>query len=92
MGDLMSRVRFWFEHRWVPGRLSAHLDGDLSRRARRRVERHVGECGECRRLVGELRRTIEALHRLPTPDGGAGGPQIAGAVRVRLSELPGSGT
>ena len=31
------------------------------------MERHIGECDECRRLLAGLRRMLDALHRLPAP-------------------------
>jgi anti-sigma factor RsiW len=66
--------------------MSDYLDGDLTPSHRTRIERHLGECGQCRRLLDGLRRTVEALHRLPARGGGADSVAIAAAVRARLSE------
>jgi hypothetical protein len=52
------------------------------------VERHVGECEECRRLLAGLRTVLSALHRLPARSGERDADQIAAAVRLRLSEPP----
>jgi anti-sigma factor RsiW len=64
--------------------MSAYLDGELASRARRRLEHHVGECDECRRLLAGLRRMLAALQGLPAPSGGAGALEIAASVRARL--------
>lgn len=90
MPQFLSRLRLWWDHRWARGLMSAYLDGELTARRRGRMERHVGECHECRRLVRALRLVIDALHRLPASGGGGDASQIAAAVRVRLSEPPGS--
>jgi anti-sigma factor RsiW len=70
--------------------MSDYLDGELAERGRERMKRHVNECSECRTVLVELRLMIDRLHRLPAPADGGGAAQIAGAVRVRLSEPPGS--
>ena len=44
--------------------MSEYLDAELATRGRRRMERHLAGCEECRRLLEGLRRTIEGLHRL----------------------------
>ena len=66
--------------------MSAYLDGELAARALRRLERHVGECHECRRLLAELRRMLGALKSLPAPSDGAGALEIAASVRARLEQ------
>jgi anti-sigma factor RsiW len=67
--------------------MSEYLDGDLASSGRERVERHVGECHDCRTVLGELRLMIERLGRLPSPDAG-GAVRITAAVRLRLREPP----
>jgi hypothetical protein len=54
------------------------------------MERHVGECVQCRRLLADLRETLTALHALPPP-AGVDAVQIAASVRLRIEE-PGSTT
>ncbi|MGE4116213.1 MAG: zf-HC2 domain-containing protein [Candidatus Nanopelagicales bacterium] len=64
--------------------MSDHLDGDLDARTRRRVNRHVRFCRRCRRVLGNLRVTIDGLARLADPDGhGAGGDTGEGHRRRR---------
>jgi anti-sigma factor RsiW len=41
--------------------LSRHLDGDLPSGEGLAIERHLGECVMCRRLLASLSRTIRAL-------------------------------
>ena len=64
--------------------MSAYVDGDLASRGRARLERHTGECAECRGVLDSLRQMLVRLHRLPTS--GHGAQEIARAVRQRLHE------
>jgi anti-sigma factor RsiW len=66
--------------------MSDYLDDELAPASRARMDRHVGVCAECRRLLAELRRIVDGLHRLATPSGGVDAVQIAAAVRARSSE------
>lgn len=84
----MSRERFRSDHRWAPGRMSAYLDEELDANRRARMERHVRECVQCRRLLASLRLLLEALRRLPAPLGGPDSIQLAESVRLRLRESP----
>jgi len=84
MDKLWAKIRFWRDHRWTPGRMSDYLDGELAPRERARVERHVGKCVECRRVIGGLRLVVEALHLLPAPEGGRNVIGFAGSVRARV--------
>jgi anti-sigma factor RsiW len=88
MSEFSNRPRFEGDHRWAPGRMSAYLDGELSERGRTRIERHLGECAECRRLLAGLRLLLGALHRLPTPAAEADAVRLAASVRLRLNEPP----
>lgn len=86
MSNLLRRARYRRDHRWAPDRMSDYVDGELARNGRTRLERHLVECGECRKLLDGLRRTLDVLRELPAPSGGAEAVQIAAAVRARLSE------
>jgi anti-sigma factor RsiW len=88
MREFWSRVRFWRDHRWAPRRMSAYLDGELAARWRSRMERHVGECVECRRVVTGLRQVVAILRRLPAPEGGGDASRIAASVRAQITEAP----
>jgi anti-sigma factor RsiW len=64
--------------------MSAYLDNELTSRARARLERHTGECPECRSVLRSLRGMLVRLHTLPTSEHAA--PAIARAVGQRLHE------
>jgi len=51
------------------------------------MERHLGECAECGRLLDGLRRILDGLHRLSPPSDGVDALGIAASVRARLGEL-----
>jgi len=86
MSTLMDRDRFRRDHRWAPGRMSDYLDGELAPARRARMERHLGEFADCRRLLAGLRRTVDALHRLTAPGEGVDALAIAASVRGRLGD------
>jgi anti-sigma factor RsiW len=67
--------------------MSDYVDGGLAASGRARMDRHLAECDDCRRLLAGLRRTLDVLHRLAAPGGGADAVQIAASVRVRIREL-----
>jgi anti-sigma factor RsiW len=48
--------------------VTAYLDGSLSRRDRRRFERHIGGCDHCTAYVEQMRLVIEASGRLTEAD------------------------
>lgn len=87
MSALLDHDRFRRDHRWAPRRMSDYLDGELPPAARTRMERHLGECAKCRRLLAGLRRTLDGLHGLSASSAGVIAVQIAESVRVRLREL-----
>jgi anti-sigma factor RsiW len=86
MSNFVNRARFRRDHRWAPAQMSDYLDGELLSDRRIRIERHVRECEECRRLLAGLREVLAALRCLPVPKGGADAAQVAAAVRMRLTE------
>ncbi len=88
MASFFYRARFSWDHRRTPGRMSAYVDGELGSGRRLRLERHVRECEECRRILAGLRETLNALHRMPAPSGDSEPNQIVAAVRLRLREPP----
>jgi anti-sigma factor RsiW len=88
MNEFFQRVRFRRDHRWAPVQMSGYLDGELAGSRRGRMERHLADCPECRRLLAGLRQMLDALHRLPAPTGATDPFQMADSVRRRLSEPP----
>jgi len=51
--------------------MSDYADGELALPKQRRVDEHLGICSACRRLLANMRPTVEALGRLrrSTPPG-----------------------
>lgn len=84
MRELVARMRFRLDHRWAPERMSAHLDGELAGSQRARMERHLGACVECRRVLRGLMTVVEALHLLPDEQDPLDPAHLAASVRVRL--------
>jgi anti-sigma factor RsiW len=50
------------EHAWSQQHLSHYVEGDLSSRARRRLEMHAHECPECSRGIRAVRALLRLLH------------------------------
>ncbi len=81
---LLQRRRFMREHEWTHAHLSGYLDDDLSRAERDRIDKHVGMCPQCRRVLRTLRRTLEKLMDLPVEPR----PSVADGVIERLRGEP----
>jgi anti-sigma factor RsiW len=84
MSQFLDRTRFALDHRWAPEHLSVYLDEELAAGSRTRMERHVADCPECRRLLAEIRRILDGLRWLPAPGPGPDLRGFAAAVRGRL--------
>jgi len=48
--------------------VSDYLDGSLSRRARRRLEKHLAQCDACTSYLDQMRSTIAASGRVGPED------------------------
>ena len=66
--------------------MSDYLDGGLTLPQRRRMEQHLGECLQCRRLLAGLRQTVGGLGRLSAPSDGVDAGTLAASIRARLGE------
>ena len=86
MSGPLHHLRFARDHRWAPQHMSDYLDGELESSRAVRIERHVGECQECRTVLMGLRNMLDALRRLPLPSGGRDAVQVAAAVRLQVGE------
>jgi anti-sigma factor RsiW len=84
MTGFAARVRFRRDHRWAPGHMSSYVDGELSAAGRRRMDRHVGDCAQCRRLLAGLRATVDALSGLSAPGESFDPLRLAASVRMRI--------
>jgi anti-sigma factor RsiW len=88
MREVFPRVRFYLDHRWAPDRFSARLDGELPASQRRRMERHLHACAECRRAFAGLTAVVDALRRLPAAQPARTPAQLAVSVRLQLDGPP----
>jgi len=52
------------DHRWSQRHLSHYVEGDLSHRARRRLDRHARDCADCGRGLRALRALVYAVRQL----------------------------
>jgi anti-sigma factor RsiW len=60
---------FIADHHWSQRHLSHYVEGDLTPRARRRLDRHARNCADCGRGIRAMRALLYAVQRL---DGLAG--------------------
>jgi hypothetical protein len=82
MPSALRMMRFHREHRWTHEHLSEYIDGELGARGRARVERHVGMCPECRRVLATLRQTLAALMGLREDQPGDIIDSVIGRLRI----------
>ena len=66
----------------VRSRMTDYLDGDLDDTQHRRVQRHVRFCPRCRRVLGNLRTTIDRLAHLDAPQAAQGASDDEIAARI----------
>lgn len=79
---LTMHVRERLDHRFAQRHMSDFVDGALSARRRRRVERHADVCRECGPLRRALVRLVAELRMLRDPS--AGQPSVAPLVVARI--------
>jgi anti-sigma factor RsiW len=89
MSHPYHRVRFRLDHRWAPAHMSDYLDAELSSARGQRMERHVRECDECRRVLAGLRATLRALRAVRASSGRVDPARMAASVRLRLRDSRG---
>jgi hypothetical protein len=65
--------------------LTRYYDSELSPRERRRVERHLAVCAECRAALEELERLSMVLHESPPAPSRTPPDRFVSQVRLRLS-------
>jgi anti-sigma factor RsiW len=88
MSTPRQRLGFRLDHRWVPGHMSAYLDGELDARGRARVERHAGRCPECRGVLQSVREMLDLLRAQPRTREPAPAALVS-EVRARLRDSGG---
>jgi anti-sigma factor RsiW len=77
------------DHRWAQRHLSDYVDGELSSRGRRRLDRHALGCADCGDGIRAMRALVYAVHGL----GRAAGVRAPDTIfdRVRLAGAAGQG-
>lgn len=55
------------DHRFTQRHLSHYVEGDLSARARRRLERHAAECPDCSRGIRAMKALLRLIARIDRP-------------------------
>jgi anti-sigma factor RsiW len=63
--------------RHLLGDLSDYVDGEASAELCAEIERHLGDCDNCRVVIDTLRQTVRLYRALP-------GPALPAAARERL--------
>jgi anti-sigma factor RsiW len=88
VSSILHQARFQLDHRWAPAHMSDYLDAELSAKRRGRIEHHLAECQECRRVLAGLRALLGTLQGLPPPGADVDAARMAASVRLRLDEPP----
>jgi Putative zinc-finger len=55
------------DHQWSQQHLSHYVEGDLGRRARRRLDRHAEDCADCGRGIRAMRALLRLIPGLEGP-------------------------
>jgi anti-sigma factor RsiW len=59
---VLRALRRGDDHAWSQEHLSHYVEGDLSWRARRRLELHAEECPDCNRGIRAVRALLRLMH------------------------------
>jgi anti-sigma factor RsiW len=78
------------DHQWAQRHLSHYVEGELSPRNRRRLDRHASGCVDCGAGIRAMRALVYAIQGL----GGAAGVRAPATIfdRVRLAGAAGAGS
>jgi anti-sigma factor RsiW len=74
------------DHEWSQGHLSHYVEGDLSWRARRRLELHAEGCPDCSRAIRAMRALLRLMHRTGARAGVRAPETIYDRVRSAANE------
>ncbi len=88
MRRLHYRLGFLRDHRWVPQHASEYLDRELDAGQRRRIERHIQDCEQCRELVRSLRALLAALGAIGDDEPPVVAAAVLASIQSRLTALP----
>ena len=67
----MRTLRRRDDHAWSQDHLSHYVEGDLSWRARRRLELHAEECPDCSSGIRAVRALLRLMHATADRSGAA---------------------
>lgn len=70
------------EHRWSQRRMSDYVDGEMSPRQQRRLERHAAVCPECGPLRRALRWLVIELQELRWRPSSSVAPAVVARLRA----------
>lgn len=76
------------DHDFSQRHLSHYLDGDLSARARRRLERHAAECPDCSQGIRAMKALLRLIGRIDPPDELQAPVSVFDRVRVAAIASP----
>ena len=68
------------DHQWSQQHLSHYIEGDLGRRAHRRLGRHARDCLDCGRGILAMRALVHMIHGLD----GVGGVRAPAGIFDRV--------
>jgi anti-sigma factor RsiW len=74
------------DHGWSQGHLSHYVEGDLSWRARRRLELHAEDCPDCSRAIRAMRALLRLMHGAADRSPARAPESIYDRVRAAASE------
>jgi anti-sigma factor RsiW len=73
------------DHRWAQGHLSHYVDGELSPRSRRRLDRHARGCADCGLGIRAMRALVYSVQGLGGPRGVRAPASIFDRVRMAVA-------
>jgi hypothetical protein len=73
------------DHVWSQQHLSHFVEGDLSWRARRRLELHAEECPDCSLGIRALRALLRLMHGVAEESSGRAPPNMFDRVRADVA-------
>jgi hypothetical protein len=87
----MSLLHRAGDHLWSQRRLSHYVEGDLGRRAHRRLGRHARDCVDCGRGILAMRALVHMVQGLDALEGIRAPAGIFGRVRAGAAGGPRGG-
>jgi len=76
------------DHDWSQRHLSHYVEGDLTARARRRLERHAADCPDCSRGIRAMKSLLGLIARIDRPGGVHAPASVFDRVRADTTPTP----